>query len=269
MSKVVAAIDNSATARPVLVAATALARVLGADVNAICVAEDEGQTARRCANGLRVPLTILTGDPFRQIEKRALADDVFAVVIGARRRVNERRIGHMARAVANQITKPVLVVPPEAIPAERLRTVLIAMKGTPATPRGIKAVVDVAAGADLEVVVVHVDDEASIPSFSDQAAHETDAYTEEFLARYVHGAPKARLELRVGVPADEILAATVSITADLLALGWPQSTDEDRGAVAREVLDRSHVPVLLVALADIPKTRPDRRHPPTPAGSPE
>jgi nucleotide-binding universal stress UspA family protein len=253
MRTVIAPIDNSAAARPVLVAASALARVLGADVHAIYVAEDDGQTPRACAESLGVPFTKITGEPLRQIVARAAADDVVAVAIGARRRVNERRIGHMARAVANEIGKPVLVVPPDALPAERLHTVLIAVQGTPATARGIKTVVDVAVGADLEVVVVHVDDEASVPSFSDQTGHETDAYASEFLARYLHGAPKARLEPRIGVPADEILAATDSIAADLLALGWPQSTDEDHGAIAREVLDRSHVPVLLVALADTPR----------------
>ena len=34
----------------------------------------------------------------------------------------------------------------------------------------------------------------------------------------------------------------------LLAIGWPQSAGVDHGATAREILDRSHVPVLLVAI---------------------
>jgi nucleotide-binding universal stress UspA family protein len=54
----------------------------------------------------------------------------------------------------------------------------------------------------------------------------------------------------VGVPADEIIGAADAMAADLVALGWPQTTDEDRGRVAREVLDRSHIPVLLMALAE-------------------
>jgi len=252
MSTVIAAIDNSAAARPVLVAASALAMVLGADVEAIHVTENEGQTARASAESLGIPFTKLTGEPARQIAGRATAGDVVAVAIGARRQLKQRHIGHLARKLANEIDKPVLVVPPEAEPVDRFRTVLIAMEGTPAKARSIKPAVDLAAGADLEVVVVHVDDEASIPSFSDQLAHETAAYADEFLARYLHGAPRARLEPRVGAPADEIVAACHSIKADVLALGWPQSTDERRGAVAREVLDHSPVPVLLVALADTP-----------------
>ena len=252
MTTVIAAIDNSAAARPVLLGARALAHVLGSEVEAFHVAEDEGQTARACAESFGIPCRQVAGDPLRQVTARACGQDVVAVAIGARRGPRQRRVGHLAREVANAIDKPVLVVPPEAMPPEQFRTVLIAIKGTPAHARTLKGVIDVVAGADLDLVVLHVDDEASIPSFSDQAAYETEAYATEFLARYVYGAPKARFEPRIGVPADEIVMATEAIAADLIALGWPQSTDERRGQVAREVLDRSHLPVLLVALGDTP-----------------
>jgi hypothetical protein len=36
--------------------------------------------------------------------------------------------------------------------------------------------------------------------------------------------------------------------ANLLALGWPRSRDEHRGAVARDVLAGTRVPALLVAV---------------------
>jgi nucleotide-binding universal stress UspA family protein len=95
-----------------------------------------------------------------------------------------------------------------------------------------------------------VDDEDSMPRFSDQVQHETTEYANEFLARYAPGAPEARLQLRIGDPADEILAAVDELDVDLLAIGWPHSDDPTRGAVARELLDRTRVPVLLVALAN-------------------
>jgi hypothetical protein len=50
------------------------------------------------------------------------------------------------------------------------------------------------------------------------------------------------------VPADEILDVTDAASADLLAIGWPQDAGDDHGLVARELLDRSRVPLLLVAL---------------------
>ena len=124
------------------------------------------------------------------------------------------------------------------------------MEGTPEHVRSLKHAVELASTADLELVVIHVDDQSSIPSFSDQVQHETDAYAHEFLARFAPGAPTAQLELRIGVPVDEILKAAASIEPDLLAMGWPQTDDPARGAVAHELLERCPIPMLLVALAD-------------------
>ena len=70
----------------------------------------------------------------------------------------------------------------------------------------------------------------------------------EFFARHLPGAPQARLELRIGVPAIEVLSIVESLHPELVAVGWPHAHDPDRGAVAREILDRSPVPVLLVAV---------------------
>jgi nucleotide-binding universal stress UspA family protein len=122
------------------------------------------------------------------------------------------------------------------------------MEAAPGKARALKRAVEVASGAELELVVVHVDDEASIPRFSDQVAHETEAYATEFLARYLPGVPKARLELRIGVPADEILDVTDAAVADILAIGWPPPSEAERGGVAQELLDRSPVPLLLMAM---------------------
>jgi hypothetical protein len=58
-----------------------------------------------------------------------------------------------------------------------------------------------------------------------------------------------RLELRLGIPAIEILDAIESAHAELVAVGWPRSEDPRRGAVAKEILERSPVAVLLVAIA--------------------
>ena len=248
MTRVIAALENSLAARPVLVTAAAVADVLGGDVDALHIGDDGGHTARASADQAGVAFRQLPGDPVKRIIEQASASDVVAVVLGARESASGRRTGHIPRAVADAIDRPVIVVPPGIDPSARIHTVVIAMEGTAAKARSLKSAVEVAAGADLDLVVVHVDDELSIPSFSDQVAHETDAYASEFLARYLRGVEKVRLELRVGVPADEILG--VSQAADLIAVGWPQHATGDRGAVAREVLDRSRVPVLLVALGE-------------------
>lgn len=250
MNTIIAAIDDSAAARPVVSMAAALGRILNASVEALHVSDHKGQTAFATARSFGVQCRTCTGDPLTLILERAADQDVIAVAVGARRRLNGRHVGHLARQVADAIEKPLLVVPPESQSTGRLHRVVIAMEGTRAKARNLRVAFDLAAAADLELVIVHVDDEDSIPNFSDQVAHETQAYADEFLARYLRGGPTASLELRVGVPADEILAVTDSATADLLAIGWPRSARGDRGATARDIVDRSHVPVLLVALAE-------------------
>jgi nucleotide-binding universal stress UspA family protein len=248
MTTVIAAIDNSMAARPVLAMASALAEIFGAEVRAMYISDEEGLTERTSAETLGIEYCRCPGDPLEEICRAAEAADVVGVVVGARGKRATGHVGHLARQIADAVVKPVIVVPPEAEPATHLHNVVIAMEGNPHKARGLKSAVEVAAGADLDITVVHVDDETSIPSFSDQVAHDAEAYADEFLERYLHGAKSAHLEMRIGVPAYEIIDLTCTTAVDLLAIGWPQSASADRGVVGHAVLDRSHVPVLLIAL---------------------
>lgn len=250
MNKILAAIDNSAASGPVVGTAFALVHTFGAEVEVLQVADAPGQTAEACARRFGCPLIVVPGDPLEQILNRAADDDIVAVVVGTRALPGGRRpAGHLALELADRLDKPVVMVPPGAHPPDRVERVLIAMEGTPAKAFALRRAVGIAADAGLDLVVVHVDDQDSIPRFSDQVQHEYAAYSQEFLARFCHGAPAARLESRIGVPADEILAAAADVDPALLALGWPQTGLPGRGSVVREVLDRSPVPVLLVAVA--------------------
>ena len=101
--------------------------------------------------------------------------------------------GHLALEVADCIDKPLLVVPPEHARAGRAaHRVLIAMEGTPSRPQRLKRALQLVDSLGLDVIVVHVDDKDSIPSFSDQVQHETDAYADAFLAALRHGSRIAR-----------------------------------------------------------------------------
>jgi nucleotide-binding universal stress UspA family protein len=208
------------------------------------------RTLSAAAERHEVGVRFISGDPSDALAQEASADDVVGVVVGARSRpAGARPAGHLGLALAGALSTPVVVVPPTARPPSRLSRVLIAMEGTPAKARALKRAVELAAGADVELVVVHVDDATSIPSFSDQVQYETESYAEAFLCRYLPGAPVARVELRVGVPADEIMAVARAMDAELIALGWPHSGTPHRGDVARDVVERSDIPVLLVGLA--------------------
>lgn len=247
MKRVIAAIDNSAAARPVLAMAQAVASALGGAVDAIHVIQDGDKTAIASAEAAGTALRTLSGDPVEQLALVAAGDDVVGMVLGARGGVTgPRPAGHLALALADRTDKPVILVPPDAQPPARLRRVLVAMEGSPGKARALQRTIELSTDAGLEIVVVHVDEE--IPSFTDQVQHETEAYAQEFFARHVLGAPRARLELRIGIPATQVLEAVESLHPDLVGVGWPHTADPNRAAVAREILDRSPVPILLVAV---------------------
>ncbi len=235
MSRVIAAADVVNGSRSVLGMARAVAEALDASLEILNLGKEGDRESREAEVGTQVHmLTSAAGE-----------EDVVAIVIGSGSTHDVRgALGHLAMAVAGRIDKPVVMVPPDFIPPERLNTAVVAMKGTPAKARVLQRSIALSARAGLEIVVVHVENEDSVPSFSDQFQYETEAYAQEFFARHLIGAPRMRLELRIGVPVTEVLRAVESASAELLAVGW--SNDPGRGAVARGLAHRSPVPVLLV-----------------------
>jgi nucleotide-binding universal stress UspA family protein len=250
MTRILAFVDNSVAARRVFEAAGALSPVFEATVDAVHVVEDGSASVTAIMADLGARLRVLHGEPIAEIIAASREPDVAAVVIGARDLPTASHpIGHVARALADAAIVPVLMVSPESSLRTPPGRVLVAMKGTPRQARRLRSVMHTAADANLEVVVIHVDDPATIPPFSDQVQHESEAYAREFLRRFAPELPNARLENRVGIPADEILRVARERHPDLLAVGWSSSELPDRGGVALAVLARSPVPVLLTPLA--------------------
>jgi nucleotide-binding universal stress UspA family protein len=246
MSTVLAAIDNSGQARAVLAVARAVADALHLEVAAVHVTENGHETATASAAAAGVPLRILSGDPVRQLVAAASAAEVQVVVLGLRDHpAGPRPGGHTALAVAEGTDTPVVVVPPEVDVVVPITTVLVGVAGDPRETVALQRSVELARGTGLEVVVVHVDEE--VPQFTDQVQHEVDAYAGEFVARRGRELRGIRLELRVGVAVDEILAAVDAERPGLVAVGWPRAVPADHGDVAREILAHCRVPVLLVA----------------------
>ena len=121
-------------------------------------------------------------------------------------------------------------------------------------------VLELAHDAAVDVLILHVLDEASLPLFTDQPQHETEAWTTEFLARYCpRGLRSVRLALRVGRPEETILCVAEESGVDLVVLGWNQRLAPGRAAIVRAVLERGRLPILLIpALA--PEEAADRPH---------
>jgi nucleotide-binding universal stress UspA family protein len=249
MSRVLAAVDDSVAAGPVLTAASALAHLLGSSVDAVQVGESSGTTARESAERAGVPFRLLPGDPLEVLVELA-GDDVGAVVVGARSRQAEgTRVGHLAVQLADRLPQPLLVVPPTCAPADRIRRVVAALKGQPAGSRPLHRTMEQVSLADVDLTVVHVDGEEAVPSFADSIAHETEEFAQEYLTRYWPLGPRARLALPVGAPVEELLRVADDVEPDLLAVGWREHAGPGHGRVALELLRRSPYPVLVVPLA--------------------
>lgn len=248
MRKVIAAIDDTAAARAVLAAGRLVAELFDASLEAVHVRDDGARTARAATAAAGLQLREVDGPVIDALVLEASASEVAALTLGARATPAGRRpAGHVALEVITAVPRPVAVVPPDVRPQPGLRRLLVPLDGTWATAHALTEVIDLACRCDLDVVILHVLNEESLPPFSDQPHHEAEAWVREFMARHCPGAA-ARAELRVGVPAHAVEATAVELGADLIALGWSQELAPGRAAVVREVLERGRIPVLLVPI---------------------
>jgi nucleotide-binding universal stress UspA family protein len=248
MTKVVAALDNSVAAGPVLSTATSLARLFGSTVDAVHVREDSGRIAHGIATVGGCELRTLTGPTVASLVDAGSAGDVVALVLGARRTpAGARPVGGTAFEVLRTLPKPVAVVPPDAPAPGRLRRVLVPLEGTVSSSIAPQSVIKLAEVAKLEVVILHVLVEDSIPAFTDQPQHEDAAWRQEFLARWCPtGVTNVRVETRVGLRDEQVLLAAEQDDVDIIALGWSRRLAVGRAAVVRAALERGRVPILLI-----------------------
>lgn len=248
MRKLIAALDNTPAAAVVLDTADNLARLFAAELEAVHVGEDGDGIARAATAAAGLELRPLRGDTVPALVDAASADDVAALVVGTRRLpTNGRPLGSTALEVITSLRKPVVVVPPDTTPRGVVRRVLLPLQGTIMTSLAPKGIIELAHDAEIELVVLHVQDATTLPAFTDQPQHQARAWADEFLARYCPwGVGDVRTELRVGEPEKEILAVAEEMEAHLIALGWSQELDFGRAPVVRGVLERGRIPVLLV-----------------------
>jgi nucleotide-binding universal stress UspA family protein len=247
MTKVIAALDNSLAASPVLATALAFGQVFDADVEAMHVSQDGARIASNVAAAAQVPLRIVTGPVAERLIALGQASDVKALVLGARGSpLGRRALGETAMAVATSLATPTVVVPPHARTPGSVQRVLIPLEGDAEahTPRTI---IELGRETRLDVVVLHVLEEHAIPPFTDQPQHEQPARDEEFLRRFSPwGIGNVRVEMRVGL-SEEIVPRLANETgADVVALGWSQVLRAGRAPIVRAALERCSCPLMLV-----------------------
>jgi len=264
---VLAAVDDSDAAAPVLATAGPVASLYGSSVRAIHVRENGTSAPQSACRQAGLELEILEGAPARVLREQAAAAEVHAVVLGARGRpLGRRPVGGLAETLITSVDKPLIVVPPDTPHPGRIDRVLVPLDGTSESARALAGTIDLARGSGLAVVVLHVQHERELPMFSDQIAHEPAVWAEEFIASNCPPADGGlELTLRVGVPHEEVVRLAEQADVDLVALGWSRELARGRGRVVRETLERSRVPTLLLA---VPTRRRRRRRTGRWTGSP-
>jgi nucleotide-binding universal stress UspA family protein len=251
VSTILAAIEPSAAAGPVLDVATALAERLGLTPVAVHVPEGDAEPARLLAEHWGMRLLLAEGTPADAIRTAMEREGAELAVVGARRLpTGPRPAGETALAVAAGASRPVVVVPPNPHldPSTDPKLLVLPLEDAEELSAAAREALLRLGGAGIRLRVVHVFDEANAPRFWDRPEHDAQAWAHEFLARW-DPAPEVELELRAGLPVEGILDVATEHGADLIALSWSRELAEHRDQVAREILARALVPVVLLPCA--------------------
>jgi nucleotide-binding universal stress UspA family protein len=248
MSIILAALDTSTAARPVMETALRIGQLTGADVQAVHVrvGPRESVDAPEALAALsEVPFKVLEGPVEPALLAAAGAPDVIAVVIGARGTPDGGHpVGHTARHILENTEKPVVVVPPEAVSPRLIQRLLVPLEGTEVSSRTVLERLFPLLVADVELVVIHVFTDTTLPAMLDHPGRDLEILGKEFLTR--HFPHSSDIEFRTGSVATRVSEVSHEHDTDLIVLSWSQNPEPERARVIREVLGGSALPVLLL-----------------------
>ena len=236
MSIVLAALDATPAARAVLETAIQIGQLTGTDVEAIHVREgplESVETLELLAARGNVPFRVLEGPVEPALLDALDAPEVIAAVIGARSTTSGRRpVGRTTRHILEHVDKPVVVVPPEAVAPAAFRRLLVPLEGTEASSRSVLELLRPLLVAEVELVVLHVFTDATLPTMLDRPQRDLEILGKEFLARHFPHAH--RIELRLGPVAASVAEVSEEHGVDLIVLSWSQDSSAGRAQIVRE-----------------------------------
>jgi nucleotide-binding universal stress UspA family protein len=248
MSIVLAALDTTAAACPVLGTALGIGELTASSVEVVHVRSDPSEsceTPKSLAGRYKVPFELMEGEVEPMLLAAIEAPKTIAAVIGARSTPGgQRPAGHTARYILEHTNKPIVVVPPDTTARHSLRRLLVPLEGTESSSRPVLERLWPLLVADVELVVLHAFTNRTLPAMLDRPEYDLEIWGREFLRRYF---PRdVRIELRPGPVGAQIAEVSREYGADLIVLSWSQSNAADKARVIREVVGGSVLPVLLL-----------------------
>jgi len=162
--------------------------------------------------------------------------------------MTEMTAGHVALEVIGCITKPVVVVPPDARSPRSGELRLVApIDELPESAAALRRLLGQLHVACLDLVLLRVFDAAHLPRFANHGTYDAETWCHEVARRTVPAElSRTRVETRVGHPAHTILASERELAPDLVALGWARDLSPGHASVVKRVLAHSTTPVVLL-----------------------
>ncbi|WP_086889333.1 universal stress protein [Natrarchaeobaculum aegyptiacum] len=210
---------------------------------------------------LEVARAVREGVPHEEILAAAAEYDSDLIVVGTHGRtgVERARLGSTTERVLTRADVPVLSVrlddDADPLPDDPYDRILLPTDGSDAAERAAESALDVAERYDADVHVVYVID-SSVTDLEDAPRsilgvlrEAGESATEDVAELARERGLEASTEVRRGLPGDELLAATQSVDADLIAMGTRGrviASGDLLGSTTARVVRRSPVPVLTV-----------------------
>ncbi len=264
MPHLLAAIDNSTATGPVVAVGRWFAALLDLEVVALHVSEDgESLTAHAAAKAAGVTFELRRGDPVSTIRSAAVQPDVHTVAIGARGiPAHSMPAGHVTLDLIRNITKPLIVVPPDVrVPNAAHVRLLAPIDDNPMSARALRGLLEKMKVPDLELVLLRVFDAEHIPMFANHGMGDAEHWVTEFVHRTAPAeATRTRVETRVGHPAHTILAVERELAPDAVVLEWGRDLLGGRASVVKRLLAHTKTPLVLLPVVPDMKPAGDGSH---------
>jgi nucleotide-binding universal stress UspA family protein len=239
--------------RLVLTTAMGMAQLVGGEVEAVHVSEeDDTQDLEAATSAAGARFNKLQGsvaDALLVALKRA---EVLGAVMGTRAFLaGPRPAGSTSLQLLRAANKPLVFVPPEVALSSEFtpRRLLVPLDGSPEASRAFLEMEGLFRSETSMEITVLLTLDGLTPAMLDHPVYDLPVWGEEFLLRHCPGEGRV-FEWRTGNPANAVIEVAEETNSDLIVLSFGGDIEVGHGAVIREVLARSAVPVLVLPVWD-------------------